>query len=357
MTTRYSSSPPGAVENRWFSNAVGQDGKYETVDGTRRIKWNDYVLTTWKSNRTKGLMTDSRFPGSSQELWTSGTCFPASPLEPSDHLTLISRLSEAVKGHEFNLAVSAAEGKKTVNMVVDSIRSISSAIRDLKRGNVHRAASRFRVSPSTRVLSTKGVSGRWLELQYGWLPMISDVYNAAKAYEALTNGPRVNRIQTSIGRSNIGNSSCAPSLYSVKGYSKARRTIIYEMSEQLSAPRSLGLTDPLQVVWELIPYSFVVDWFIPIGTYLDSLNVVPHLKGRFLTTETHAFQGSAEYLPPPLWYQVLEKAPTESVNYFYMKREVSSSLSVPKPRFVPLDKALSPKRILNAIALAVQLHR
>jgi hypothetical protein len=27
-----------------------------------------------------------------------------------------------------------------------------------------------------------------------------------------------------------------------------------------------------QLAWELIPLSFVVDWFLPVGKYLDSLN-------------------------------------------------------------------------------------
>jgi hypothetical protein len=33
----------------------------------------------------------------------------------------------------------------------------------------------------------------------------------------------------------------------------------------------LGLTNPLNVAWELVPFSFVVDWFIPIGSFFDGL--------------------------------------------------------------------------------------
>jgi hypothetical protein len=32
-----------------------------------------------------------------------------------------------------------------------------------------------------------------------------------------------------------------------------------------------GLLDPLAVAWELVPLSFVVDWFINVGSFLDSL--------------------------------------------------------------------------------------
>lgn len=34
----------------------------------------------------------------------------------------------------------------------------------------------------------------------------------------------------------------------------------------------LGLINPLSVAWELVPFSFVVDWFLPIGKYISSLS-------------------------------------------------------------------------------------
>jgi hypothetical protein len=32
----------------------------------------------------------------------------------------------------------------------------------------------------------------------------------------------------------------------------------------------LGLINPAVVAWELVPFSFLVDWFIPVGKFLDS---------------------------------------------------------------------------------------
>lgn len=33
----------------------------------------------------------------------------------------------------------------------------------------------------------------------------------------------------------------------------------------------LGLTNPFLVLWEKLRYSFVIDWLVPIGPWLDSL--------------------------------------------------------------------------------------
>jgi hypothetical protein len=33
-----------------------------------------------------------------------------------------------------------------------------------------------------------------------------------------------------------------------------------------------GFTNPINLAWEVLPYSFVVDWFLPIGPYLETLS-------------------------------------------------------------------------------------
>lgn len=348
MTSRYNAFGNATSPLQGLSYSNGVDGKYEFVNGFIRPKWNSFDAIYWRSQRTPGK---SPVYGT---VWSNCTSFPSSIMSANDELTLQSRLSEAVKGHQFNLAVSAAQGKQTVDMVVNAVTSIGGAISDLKKGRFESAARRFGVNQRPSTLSKKDVSGRWLELQYGWLPLISDVHEAANAYAALTGKPRTERVSVSLTRKAQRDSSSSPSAYSCKGTVEERWRILYEMSESLSTPRSLGLTDPASVVWELIPYSFVIDWFLPIGSYLENLNTIPQLQGRFLTIKTRRFQGSAMNFDS--FYQFSVK-PTEYVDYFNMSRRMSTSLVVPKPEFESLTEAMSPKRIYNAIALAVQRMR
>ena len=309
------------------------------------MKWNDYSCHYVQERRTPGQ--SSLYPG---DVW-----FPSGALVPSltanDELTLLSRLSEKVKGHNFNLAVAAAEGKKTVSMVSNAIQSIGGAVLDLKRGRFESAARRFGVNSRPSQLSHRDVAGRWLELQYGWLPLLSDVYESAKAYEALTRKPRKEIVTVSFTKRFVHDASQAPVNWSCKGPAMSGKKIYYEMTEQMSAPRSLGLMDPLTVAWELIPYSFVIDWFIPIGTYLENLNTIPSLRGRFMTTTLRRFSGSAVSISPSYRWAVV---PTTHTSQVFLDRKISTSLSVPKPSFNSFEDAMSPKRIWNAIALAVQ---
>lgn len=331
------------------NSAVGTDGRYEIFQGRQREKWNNYTCSYHREVRTPGR--NLSFGG---DQWWNCTSVAGSILKANEELTLLSRLSEAVKGHNFNLAVSAAQGGQTVNMVVGAVRSIGGAILDLKRGRFESAARRLGVNQRPSKLSEKDVSGRWLELQYGWLPLISDVYEAGRAYEALTKEPRKERISVSISREGQVDTSTSPTNFSCKGTVKERWRLVYEMSEQLTTSRSLGLTDPLSVAWELIPYSFVVDWFLPIGSYLENLNTIPKLNGRFLTIKTRRFQGSAVNVNKAVKWT---KYPTSFNSQVYSSRTVSTTLSVPKPGFESIPDAMSPSRIWNAIALVTQRLR
>lgn len=353
MTTRVRTFGDSFTPLQEYSVAVGTDGQYETVSGRVRQKWNNYEATFDRYVRGPGKNLNI----SLGDIYWSGNASVASQLTANDTLTVLSRLSENVKGHDFNLAVNAAQGKQTVGMVLKTVNSIGGAILDLKRGKFESAARRFGVAPKPSRLSEKDVAGRWLELQYGWLPAISDVYEAAKAYEALTKGPRTSRVYASVNRQYQIDVSNSPSNYSVLGTRREGVRIIYEMSEQISSARSLGLTDPASVLWEIIPYSFVVDWFIPIGSYLENLNTIPQLSGRFMTITTRRFQGSAQIKGGSPWIKTWSGYPTCFSKQFYMKREVSTSLSVPKPNFVSLSDAMSPNRIWNALALVTQKIR
>lgn len=348
MTTRTFNIGAADEPLQASASCIGGDGKYETFQGVQRLKWNNYTADFTRTVRSPG-----QEPTHIGNQWWSGIS-RGFLMSSNDILTVQSRLSESVKGHDFNLAVNAAQGKQTVSMVVAAAQSVGGAILDLKRGKFESAARRFGIAPRPSRLSEKDVAGRWLELQYGWLPLLSDVHEAAKAYASITNKARVQRFNESVGGNfNIDN-SLSPTIYSLKGVHKERWRIIYEATEVLSTPRSLGLTDPASVVWELIPYSFVVDWFIPIGSYLENLNTIPQLQGRFLTIKSRSFSGSAYPINKTINWG---PAPRTHHSYFGVERIVSTSLSVPKPNFISLPDAMSPSRIWNALALVTQRIR
>jgi len=357
----------------------GGDGKTELADGRKRSKWNDYSMSVSSRLRPQNHWdVYSRYvgPPPSQPLWHDGEeLFGVSHVvnpdinrprfESNDQLRLLSKLNEKVKGHQFNLGVNLGELKELVPMVSDNLLKLAKSFRALKHGDFATAARQLGASKKTTRLKSTDISGRWLELQYGWLPTLSDIHEGAKAFEALSNGPRTSIVRASVTKRNRFNGSTSPSHHQAMVDAKITRYIMYEMTEELSAPRQLGLTDPLTIAWELLPLSFVVDWSLPIGLYLENLGTTPFLKGRFLQTTVTRYNGFSDIkwtMDPhdrwgPNWftYVVPPFPDTDTLRSTVMERKVLGSLEVPFPSFVKGNEIFkNATRVFNAIGLLHQ---
>jgi hypothetical protein len=199
-----------------------------------------------------------------------------------------------------------------------------------------------------------------LELQYGWLPLLSTCFESMQAFEAISNGPRTKVFFASAveGRKyDLGSPS--PSIGSSPVNIKVGRRLQYEMYEELSVPRQLGLEDPLSIAWELTPWSFVIDWFFPFGNYLSNLNQIPRLKGRWLVTDFHKcelthfyfryVQGKYQGFRP---ITGITNSPNGEIKFANVSRTYSDTPPpVPLPNF-SFHGINSARRFWNAVSLA-----
>jgi len=341
-----------AASKQW----VGGNGKYESWGGGIRAKWNNYEMLhrkmTQNSSAAPWFPTELPFTHSMSDLQT------IVGWSDNDVLRLLNKLAGRVRGHSFDLGINIAEGRKSYGTILSNLRSIGSALLSLKHGNIPEALRTLgsQQRSSKRVIA-KDFSARWLETQYAFLPLVSQSYEAAKALKAIT-GPRRIRFRVSSGAKRIVTDVAASTGYKNPASFTYSRIIICDLFEDLSLNRSLQLTNPAAIAWEVVPYSFVVDWFLPIGSYLSAWGVIPALSGRFLTVERGACKSGRIVnnfaLPyPGLYYEAAARRET----FFRIKRTISSSLSVPFPTFNTIPKAMSAKRILNAIGLIHQRLR
>jgi len=328
----------------YYKQQTGGNGRTEVAFGKKRSKWNDYAM---EKSEMHGEPSDTP---SSFYINVMGLPPFATLFDNNLQNAALSKLASKVKGHDFNLAVAVGEGKQTMSMVYNALTSIGGAVVAARRGDFRLAASHFATTTNARKFKSKELAGRWLELQYGWLPLLSDVHESVNAYHALTKHARTNTVSAQVTERGTFDGSQSQINWSGIGPYKASRRIIYEMTENISAPRSLGLTDPLTLMWELLPYSFVVDWFIPIGSYLENLNVIPSLRGRFMTCDLWKYENKSVVLKPLPYY----RNASSTFEYVKFTRTVSTGLQVQAPNFVSLPDVLSPKRFANALALLRQ---
>lgn len=324
----------------------GDDGKKELANGLVREKWNNYSMLSTFDGDQYGPNTG--LPMRVNGYYPGGIPFPF--WDNAAEFSLQSKLFKEIKDHEFNLAVNVAQGRQLVDMVSSNIRKFGRALLALKHGNLSYAARQFGAKNHTSLLDAKDISGRWLELQYGWLPSLSDAFEAAKAYEAIT-CMRSNRVQVVKAIHGVYDGSAAPSSYQAPGEGRVFGRYIYELEEALSAPRSLGLMDPLSVIWEVIPYSFVVDWFLPIGSYLENLSVAPFLRGRWMRTLRQSARARTGMIFDPDYLNRFRVCVREGV----IRECGFNAIAAAKPQFVNSPfLALSARRIFSSIALVHQ---
>lgn len=217
------------------------------------------------------------------------------------------------KQSSFNAPIFFAEAGKTTDMIMDRIADIRNLARTLRRGNVSDFLTQSRLfydevrrrrrirglpdyPPDWRVREVEkrfnkdfgrdaqlAAGNLWLEWKYGWQSLMMDVEGLAEHIEK-TRSKDENldgEIRTSVTRRTKTTKpwtlevspSCTGTIdesLTMKGNLICR----FKMDNpKMQLPAKLGFTNPLSVAWELVPFSFVVDWFLPIGKFIDALDV------------------------------------------------------------------------------------
>jgi hypothetical protein len=122
----------------------------------------------------------------------------------------------------------------------------------------------------------------WLEGRYGWRTLaydLRDLDDAVRSYDAKR------KIWTErSGYSISQSSSSSSSLKWSAGYIDCESTTVTESSIRgaIAAefrPSRVTL-DPINTAWELIPYSFVVDWFLGVGNALATSKLLMLAKAH-----------------------------------------------------------------------------
>jgi hypothetical protein len=151
----------------------------------------------------------------------------------------------------------------------------------------------------------------------------------------------------------VDDRSNSPSIYIYPVHWTYSKRIKADLYEDISVARSLGMVDPLQVAWEIVPYSFVVDWFLPVGSFLSAWAVIPKLRGRFLTIERAGAKAVGLIWKPG--QPIFSWKNSNKKEQWFATTRTAGALNVPLPTFKRLPKALSPAHLYNAVALIHQL--
>lgn len=200
-----------------------------------------------------------------------------------DFTIVDNKVRRQIRETYVNLPVALAESGQTMRMAAKAIANFREVYQKLRRLDPNLLVMPY------YALREKRLRERWLEYRYGWNPLVMEVdagmraLNARAARPIYTHG--VSKETTTRGQSYTTNLVRSPYSFnrvgvdlSVRYYAQSRYRVSFDTNGIASRLSPFGLTNPLLVGWELIPFSFVADWFVNVGETLASLDNLHQVK-------------------------------------------------------------------------------
>jgi len=169
------------------------------------------------------------------------------------------------------------------------LRRPAQALQDSLTGYLGALGKRKRSNPKDW---TKAISGSWLEYSFGWVPLLNDCKDAYKAYNRLGEKPRTqvisvgavdsfDRIQEIAGTFLFGSAGYGDNVVITSKNATFTEQVSVRYKGSVSAQAETTKWDNLALfgftpsefiptAWELLPWSFLVDYFTNIGDILSA---------------------------------------------------------------------------------------
>lgn len=297
----------------------------------------------------------------------------ASEFPLPDMTEVVSEVLKRIKGTTWNSPVAAIEARKTAEMVSSAVEKFIYANRALRKGDISaffsifgltfsraddaRRQARFRHAYGRR--PDDAASNALLEYYYGWMPTLMDIHDACKTLADRLHSPRMDTTTVSVKRNmsvfskGVDPVELSPRTvvrWAMESIFQVRMKIKFACDYAASAAAAVGISNPLYVLYEITPWSFVADWFVPIGDFLSSIDATVGKTFHSGTTSVLAkHQYDAEFVSRDGFQSC-----SGSDQRTFVKKERSVMTSFPPIVFPNVDAHASIQRMTASIALLQQ---
>lgn len=196
----------------------------------------------------------------------------------------VTKALNKIADQKVNLGENLATAGQTARLFANYSAILAGALHFAKRNHQWRPFLRQSIRDLNKAGGVLSIAAsQYLAYVYGLKPLVNDVYvgsellkqKAAKSL-ILSGEGKGFRTQDSTPHKNWNHLSYSKyKVVSGSATCRARSKLWAQIDpnwQGIRALNQLGLLNPLSLAWELVSYSFVVDWFIPVGPALQALS-------------------------------------------------------------------------------------
>lgn len=285
---------------------------------------------------------------------------PSSFISISPGLEIIQdgSLSEAqskVFGQSLNYAMLAKDIIDANRMANDYFKRVVKAAPYLRKKQWSKALRNFFGTKSKQLAAANS----WLEFQFGVLPTVNAVKDAY-GHVALSNqykSSHLLRIRSASRKIAIQKEPSSSSGWKqIPERSEEYRYVCYRYLQKKDFFPNIARFNIIEVGWDATPWSFLIDWFVPVGDYLKQFGSITTFTTDGCDSVKHVEKqsGTAKWLEPTQNGHQTQSVDVERVSF---KRTVNKTLSLNMTLSEMIQRSklnLSCRRTVTAFALARQ---
>jgi hypothetical protein len=276
----------------------------------------------------------SGYPSLYSENFHYKTVAPITPsLSVVDNRSRTKHLNR-VRGLSTDYSSDLAEARKAA----DGFKSAAYTVKDIWNRVKKKKRSR-------KNLSICDVASANLAVEFGIKPTLNALHTSAQRIQGLHEN-RIARVSTT-HHENGEVTLAGGQVWDVR---QTTTWISYMQISNTLYGNSINFGNPVEWAWELIPYSFVVDYVFNVGDTIAALGAERGLN-HLGSTETIRRRGKLDSIPPTPDYTVVNRGSGTSESYVR-----NLHLDLPTPNIVQLDLSSSLKALTNATSVLTSIN-
>ena len=390
---------PAVVQYRWGNDVQSPNPAYTIMSAPNRLGWRkdmtDIVTPDFRAWQARGGVinnpmwsTEVEYTGSDKGwsfeapvpgnryfgdcpsnwcIYAYGRPEPWVSADSTVHNLVQTTATQAwanVNVGEFQGLAALGELHQTLNLLGDPIRTISDFLWQRVWADADWKAARGKKAKNKALAQL--LSSLWLQYQYAFRPILMDI--EAIAAELHDQTFSIRRTSRASAQKTITATRSYTSAYGGVSvdFTEEQRTVVSVRSGVLyeaaiDPHRQFGLhwTNLPSALWELTPWSFVADWFINVGDYLQAVvpknaAILAEFSSIVVKTTVERKSGAARVSSGAPW--VTKRSPNgmdRTVRTSKTRRNVLPSPSV-TPALSFADSLAKGNRGLNAYMLFLQ---